>query len=137
MLANIYLNFLISPDFILEKYSRISNFTSFDKISNPKIFGNAIAKIIISEKSITAPKLTEEPIIIKIKKINLYVISDFLEFQRRLHLSTKRELGTWVLARTVPNAFLFSGRNVFAEDNTRCFGPIPVPAIRLAQCQTR
>ena len=60
----------------------MSNFTSLDNISNPKIFGNAIAKIIISEKSITAPKLTEEPIIIKIKNINLYVISDFLEFPK-------------------------------------------------------
>ena len=30
-----------------------------------------MAKIIISEKSITAPKLTEEPIIMKIRKINL------------------------------------------------------------------
>ena len=73
---------MISPDFILEKYSSISNFTSLDKINNPKIFGNAIAKIIMSEKSMTAPRLTEEPMIIKIKNINLYVISDFLELPK-------------------------------------------------------
>ena len=69
--TNYLMLFLISPDLILKKYSRISNFTSLDKIINPKIFGNAIAKIIMSEKSITAPKLTDEPITINIKKINL------------------------------------------------------------------
>ena len=33
----------------------------------------------MSEKSITAPKLTDEPIMIKIKNISLYVILDLLE----------------------------------------------------------
>jgi hypothetical protein len=66
-----YLVFLICPDLILFKYSFKSIFTSPDKINNPKILGNAIAKIIISEKSKTAPSFTEDPMIIKIKNISL------------------------------------------------------------------
>ena len=38
---------------------------------NPIILGNAIASIIMSEKSSTAPNFTEEPMTIKIRKINL------------------------------------------------------------------
>ena len=60
----------MTPVLIFEKYSFISIFTSLERINKPSIFGKAMAKIIISEKSITAPKLTEEPIIMKIKKIN-------------------------------------------------------------------
>ena len=42
------------------------------------MFGKAIANIIISEKSSTAPNFTEEPITIKIRNNNLYEYSDTL-----------------------------------------------------------
>ena len=38
-------------------------------MNNPSILGNAIVNIAISEKTKTAPKLEDEPIIIKIRKM--------------------------------------------------------------------
>ena len=64
----------MAPVLIFEKYSFMSIFTSLERINKPRMFGKAMAKIIISEKSITAPKLTEEPIIMKIKK-SIYKLS--------------------------------------------------------------
>jgi hypothetical protein len=47
------------------------------------MFGNAIPKIIISEKSITAPKLADEPKQQKLKK-ELYInFPFFLYFQKK------------------------------------------------------
>ncbi len=61
----------MTPLLTLLRYSFKSILTSPDRINKPSMFGNAIAKIIISEKSSTAPNLTDEPTIMKIKKINL------------------------------------------------------------------
>ena len=70
-----YFTFLITPVFTLFKYSFKSIFTSPDRINNPNMLGNAIAKIIISEKSITAPKEEDDPTTTKSKNNILYKIS--------------------------------------------------------------
>ena len=70
-LCDVYFIFLIIPFLTLLRYSFKSILTSPERINKPKIFGNAIAKIIISEKSSTAPNLTDEPMIMKIKNISL------------------------------------------------------------------
>ena len=66
-----YFTFLITPVFTLFKYSFKSIFTSPDRINKPNMFGNAIAKIIISEKSRTAPNLTDDQTIMNAKNISL------------------------------------------------------------------
>ncbi len=47
----------------------MSFLTSPERMSKPKILGNAIVRIAISEKSSTAPRLDDEPITIKTKNI--------------------------------------------------------------------
>lgn len=64
-----HLYLLISPDFSFLIYETKSRFTSGARINKPRILGKAIERIIISEKSITEPRLDAEPITIKIRNM--------------------------------------------------------------------
>ena len=81
--VSIFLYSFICPEFNLYKYESRSILTSFESISKPITLGKAIASIIISEKSKTAPNLTEEPITMKIKNNNLYEYSENLLFPNK------------------------------------------------------
>ena len=69
-----------------------SSLTSPDINKRPIIFGKAIAKIIISEKSTTAPKLAEEPITTKIMTPNPLFISENSTASKALAIMNKKKI---------------------------------------------
>ena len=58
-------------DLIADLYFTSSSLILGNKSETPMRFGTDIAKIIASEKSVTAPKLIEAPIIVNIQNSNL------------------------------------------------------------------
>ena len=61
-------------DLIADLYFMSSSLILGNKSETPMRFGTDIAKIIASEKSVTAPKLIEAPIIVNIQNSTLYVM---------------------------------------------------------------